>query len=761
MQKIGWVFLLILIAIFVYTPYYIPQNQLTVHRGSARLTRMKLPKSAYGFSLQYLDISKSRGEATVPFLFIHGHRGSVKQAISMNQFFSNKGLSIDMYSVDFKEGAVGVSDSLLREEADFIKLSLIEIANKYPNKKIGLIAHSMGGIAVSLALSLPDAPVDKILTLISLSTPFEVHPLNLYIDSALIYKQIHDFWRDPKNSHIFVLSVSGGVRDTMVPPQLTNIEVYKPTNSLHIYSTQIEGLHKEMDHFATVWALEFFSRLTKVIKHIINNKPEDVKTVVKNSWTNRMSRMINYEQKWKEINKNITIESDPIEQDDGKIRVEGYKHYNLPNNNGDGLLIVVCSVPIVLYKETRSVLELETASLVFEEEYYYKINVKAGDSYLYMPTDDSYVLFQFISAISNNYSFMPAALFGIHNKIEGKTTLATHIHPGKEFSQSRYAIRIKIHSGGQIKGALASCAHEELVKFNETDFTLYFHEYCENGPDIWIFGYDREFNYTLEFKIDIAASLILLARDLKTHVVSAFVFFELFVIIENLYRINRYYFLGVFGACLYFGDQFFRVNGLLGYDEVRDVGLKLGIIDILFIHAMGLGLFAFFRGLFSVLKYISHMLFVRIPKQLLLYSFLISPLIYYYPWPVMSLFALISLEICYFKPKFYVEMLFFSFTLFNFTIFKQVGWYIVIQDYGIIEKISIWDAFNIISYLFLVFILAFSQRIPNIKYDLLFIAFYIGCCAQDILYRINVILGFSCIWLGFRIIFAKKDKIKE
>jgi hypothetical protein len=52
---------------------------------------------------------------------------------------------------------------------------------------------------------------------------------------------------------MFTLSITGGVRDIMVPPQFTNIEELLNKNAMHIYSTEIEGLHLEMDHLATVW----------------------------------------------------------------------------------------------------------------------------------------------------------------------------------------------------------------------------------------------------------------------------------------------------------------------------------------------------------------------------------------------------------------------------------------------------------------------------------------------------------------------------
>lgn len=174
---------------------YLPQERLERYKGSATLTENALVNgNPYGFTLNYLDIYTGRSKTTPypPFLFIHGHKGHVDQAIDMAQYFAFHDMDLDFYSIDFKEGAVALSYPLLAAEAEFVKDCLKELALMY-DKKITIIAHSMGGVVASLALAYEDAPVDRIDNIIALSTPFEAHPTGLHLAYPVLYSTIHDF----------------------------------------------------------------------------------------------------------------------------------------------------------------------------------------------------------------------------------------------------------------------------------------------------------------------------------------------------------------------------------------------------------------------------------------------------------------------------------------------------------------------------------------------------------------------------------------
>ena len=174
-----------------------------------------------------------------------------------------------MFSIDFTEGAVAISHTLTYAEAEYTVECIKAVQKIFPDRKIGLIAHSMGGIVASLALTMAPELTESIFFMMSLSTPYEGHPLNCHLAFPVIYETIHDFWMSPESQKMFTLSVTGGVRDLLVPPQYSNIEELKNKAAMHIYSTEIEGLHLEMDHLALLWGKQFFVQIAQVLKTLL------------------------------------------------------------------------------------------------------------------------------------------------------------------------------------------------------------------------------------------------------------------------------------------------------------------------------------------------------------------------------------------------------------------------------------------------------------------------------------------------------------
>lgn len=192
-----------------------------------------------------------------------------------------------------------------------------------------------------------------------------------------------------------------------------------------------------------------------------------------------MSKMIVDSQTTKPSTKNIP----KIPKISENSLVNSYQLYELPTFN-DGYLIVSFTAPILFYKQTEILEEINLNYLVLEETYYYKVNTERLQRYYFEPTEDGEINFQVIEKSNDKYSFLVAMLFGYKIEIDGKSMMASFLNLGNEFSQSRFPIRIRVHGEGQIRGAFAKCSHEEIIKNNEHDFILYFHEYCPNGPDI-------------------------------------------------------------------------------------------------------------------------------------------------------------------------------------------------------------------------------------------------------------------------------------
>lgn len=548
---------------------YLPSNQLTVHRGSAKLLPMPLTHP-FGFTLKYLssgDLQLSKAEAYLrastadPVVFVHGHAGNVKQAISLTRFLLKQNLHVDVFSLDYLEGKSALSHRLLEEESEFLNKSLRYIAELYPQKQITIIAHSMGGVVTSLALALKGAPVDKVSLLVALSTPFESHPLNLSPAWTGLYKRMHEFWLDPAHDHIFVLSLTGGVRDLTVPPSMTNVMELQHKNSLHLYTTQIEGLHLEADHLAIVWGKEFFERLALFLSRALKDTRGAVKQIAIDVLMSPLA---------------TALTADPA-------RVEAKaSHEARIEFAGSGLTALVC-------RSKQSVIAEDGLELVldwtFIDNHWFTV-VKA--SVISLPLSHSCQLYPV--PLFSDLSFLKAELIGSSLKIP-EHTYAVHVTPGPEFFNPRYPLHLTVHGEGQIRAVFAQCASEQIIKYNEHDFILYFNEVCPQGPDIWLIGFDTEFPYNLELRVDWPGRLILMFRDFRVLIGSLAGAWILCA-----HAPDQRIILISFAVLAVVGNQV-RQYGMLLIDHVHDVPLWLGPIDVVYLMLCSLFISKAFENL--------------------------------------------------------------------------------------------------------------------------------------------------------------------
>ena len=708
---VGLVYLIVYALTLHLSVVYIPPNQLTVHRSSAKLKQVPLEHNNYGFELTKLVQKPSTQERT-PFIFVHGHKGNVKQAISMSQFFEKKNLKLDMYSVDFKDAAVGLSHSLMYTEAEFLNKCLLKVAQLHPNKSIGLITHSMGGIVASLALSLPSAPVDKVFTMIALSTPFEAQPVNSYLAFPVAYNKVHNFWKNSQYNHIFTLSITGGIRDLVVPSQLTNIQELIDKNALHVYSTQIEGLHFEMDHLAVVWATEFFEKLTSAVKLIVSDQ-SNLKAKVKDTLECSVSKMLYHEP---------IVKLSYIENPEGLIELTE------PS-----------------FVASKSALEFYCLS---SQKYYLthfkhtlvknKFMYKVSQSKCYTKPSELWVQpineFQEISFFKG---FLGQSLYF------EQEALGVNLSLGPAFSQTRYPIRIVSEKPLQV--VHARCSGEEIIKYNQNDLILYFHEYCQEGPQIWALGVDSG---KIDLNIDILASIVCLARDFRLTVVSYMVMQGLLSLVSDS-KLKKLTYLGVAGA-LYLGSCFFRVYGFLGLDHVHNPHTHYGLIDILYLFCIGEGLFVACKATFYLLKYLS-LVFKKAPKRV--FECLCLVLVYFMPWP-----AVCALTLLVYSQSRTIndQVLFVSLLQLILTLPQQISWYVILHDHRILETLNPYDALNIFPYLLLLFSCVNNNSEVSLKTELLVSACYLGVCTQDLLYRANFFLSCMSAWVALKLFFSKK-----
>ena len=190
--------------------------------------------------------------------------------------------------------------------------------------------------------------------------------------------------------------------------------------------------------------------------------------------------------------------------------------------------------------------------------------------------------------------------FGIRKKIVFSENLATFIRTGSWFSQTRFPLRINVEGKGRIRAVHAKCGHEEIVKYEENNFVLYFHESCENGPEIWIFGYDTEHEYMLNIKIDILGMLVCMSRDFRLHIFNC----AFFLYLTGLSIYGLYIQIGTAGFFYFFGE-FFRSVSYLYLETPHDQNIEYTVFDIVFLYFMGKGVVCLAKLIFEVLFKIS------------------------------------------------------------------------------------------------------------------------------------------------------------
>lgn len=124
---------------------------------------------------------------------------------------------------------------------------------------------------------LPNYIPNSIKTLILLNSPQTSPPILLDKQVANFYHDTNNFWQtNIKNdtlSEVLVISIGGGIRDTLVRSELTEISsLIPPSNGLSILSTSIPEVHVSTDHDCIVWCNQLVKMLAHSIYDIIDPK---------------------------------------------------------------------------------------------------------------------------------------------------------------------------------------------------------------------------------------------------------------------------------------------------------------------------------------------------------------------------------------------------------------------------------------------------------------------------------------------------------
>jgi hypothetical protein len=209
-----------------------------------------------------------------PVLFLPGNAGNYKQVRTLgsvaqrirNWNFNGKILPLQLYAIDTKEELTAFETQSIRSQAFFAIEAIEFILKQYKIKDLGylptsvfVIGHSMGGIVAREIFLLPSYKKDRILNLVTLSTPHLEPPaaLDRYMND--LYTRLNQYWllnslKGGTLENLFMISIAGGNRDRMVDAGLTKTsKISYQNNTLHVHSTGAKHIWTSTDHEGAVW----------------------------------------------------------------------------------------------------------------------------------------------------------------------------------------------------------------------------------------------------------------------------------------------------------------------------------------------------------------------------------------------------------------------------------------------------------------------------------------------------------------------------
>jgi pimeloyl-ACP methyl ester carboxylesterase len=203
------------------------------------------------------------------------------------------GPSWDVFGVDFREEPTGLHGRLVVEQSEFLA-DAIEFLERSSYREVAIVAHSLGGYSTLLAVARGadgekrwDPPFLR--TVVALASPLH-HPVMAW-DWTLreVHREIvnHHATKPAKNNPALV-SISGGLRDEMIPPRACY--AVNMVESLSVAAVDLlkpavdEGkvpASLGMDHRAIVWCRNLLEPILEALNtlHTDNSSPEEVSSM--------------------------------------------------------------------------------------------------------------------------------------------------------------------------------------------------------------------------------------------------------------------------------------------------------------------------------------------------------------------------------------------------------------------------------------------------------------------------------------------------
>ena len=222
-------------------------------------------------------------------LFVPGHKGSHTQIIQFQGYLYEKfkefiidSFFFKFFAIDFQQTPSAFSNALLESQSEFIRVSLKYLAIKCQKKqqKITIIAHSMGGIAVLLALRNLTLQTDhhyilkNIEKVIFLNSPLGNHPVSIDFSLHDSYSKIYEFFKDKKSiGNTIFISFSGNKGDFEVNKEIARFNLNENfVEYYHFLTNDIRGVYLHLTHIETLTNPFFLFKMSEFMIDFYFNK---------------------------------------------------------------------------------------------------------------------------------------------------------------------------------------------------------------------------------------------------------------------------------------------------------------------------------------------------------------------------------------------------------------------------------------------------------------------------------------------------------
>ncbi|KAL7446917.1 hypothetical protein ACHAXM_011699 [Skeletonema potamos] len=182
------------------------------------------------------------------------------------------GFVMDVFALDFGDEGAALHSSKILNQADFFASAIETMVEgcHLGDSQIGItiVAHSIGAWAVKASLDMNPHLVSKgwVKNVINLASPLQSIPYA--VDSGVhdIVKTLNERGSDTKRN-VAMVSVSGGLRDELIPPSLSRgqSESFLASSILEMKAASKANTKFGMDHRCIVWCYDLLTQIREVV----------------------------------------------------------------------------------------------------------------------------------------------------------------------------------------------------------------------------------------------------------------------------------------------------------------------------------------------------------------------------------------------------------------------------------------------------------------------------------------------------------------